>query len=100
MTTKAERRLQAQLAVHTSWAGTSDPAQRTAPARRALLSRFELEVDPHGVLPEDERLRRADHAKRAHFLRLSLQAVKARREARRRNAFTTRTTAATVRAAS
>lgn len=76
----AERRLQARLAAHESWARTSDPTSRTAPARQAFLARFEAEVDPDGVLPVEERRRRAEHARRAYYTRLALASVRARRK--------------------
>ena len=75
----AERSLRARIAVETSWANTSDPTARTAPGRQAFLSRFEREVDPDGTLPELERKRRAEHARRAYFHRLALASAKARR---------------------
>ena len=78
--TPSERSLRARLAVHTSWANTPDPSSRTAPARAAALARFEREVDPEGVLPEVERRRRAEHAKKAYFLRLALASAQARRK--------------------
>lgn len=77
----ADRSLIARLAAHESWARTPDPAARTAPARRALLDRFEREVDPDGVLSPTERARRAGHARKAYFTRLALQSAKARRKA-------------------
>lgn len=73
------RTLAAQIAAHESWAHTSDRSARTAPARAALMARFEAEVDPAGTLPPDERARRAEHARKAYFLRLSLKSAKARR---------------------
>ncbi len=78
----ADRSLIARLAAHESWARTADPSARPEPARRALLDRFEREVDPDGVLPPDERARRAAHARSAYFSRLSLSAAKARRARR------------------
>jgi len=69
------------MAVHDSWARTADPAARTAPARAAAESRFEREVDPDGVLPPEERRRRAEHARKAHYLRMALASAKARRKA-------------------
>ncbi len=77
----ADRSLIARLAAHESWARTADPTARTAPARRALLDRFEREVDPDGVLSPTERARRAGHARKAYFIRLALQSAKARRKA-------------------
>jgi hypothetical protein len=75
----AERALRARLAAHSLHASVSDPAAHTAPARRAFLDRFEREVDPEGVLPLQERQRRAEHARKAYFLRLALASAKARR---------------------
>jgi hypothetical protein len=77
--TPSERSLRARLAVHTSWARTSDRSARTAPARRAALQRFESQVDPDGVLPLAERAQRAEQAMRAHMARLALRSVQARR---------------------
>lgn len=76
----ADRSLIARLAAHESWARTADPSARTATARRALLDRFERQVDPDGVLPPAERARRAGHARKACFARLALQSAQARRK--------------------
>jgi hypothetical protein len=75
----AERTLRAKIAAHARWAAEPDRSAATAPARRALDERFEREVDPDGVLPPEERAVRADAARKAHFLRMSLQSAKARR---------------------
>lgn len=74
-----ERRISAQIAAHESWARTSDRTARTANARAALLARFEREVDPDGTLPPHERSARAENARKAYFLRLSLKSARARR---------------------
>lgn len=73
-----QRRLRAQLAAHASWAKTPDPEQRTTAARQAFNDRFEREVDPDGVLPEAERARRAEHARKSYYKALALRSVKAR----------------------
>ena len=78
----SERTLRARLAAAESWARTADPSERTAPARAAFLGKFERQVDPNGELTPEERARRAEHAKRAHFLRLALRSAKARRKGR------------------
>lgn len=75
----SERKLRAQLAAHTSWAGTSDRTARTAAGRRAFLNTFEQQVDPDGVLEPAERARRAESARKAHFTRLALRSAQARR---------------------
>ena len=78
--TPSERSLRARLAVHMSWAHTSDRSARTAPARRAALQRFERQVDPDGTLAPAERAQRAEQAMRAHMPRLALLSVQARRK--------------------
>lgn len=75
----AERHLRARLAAHESWAQCEDRTERTAPARKAMLDKFEQQVDPDGRLPSDERARRAESARKAHFTRLALASAKARR---------------------
>ncbi|MCB2177573.1 MAG: hypothetical protein KQH57_17325 [Actinomycetales bacterium] len=80
--TSNERRLSAQIAAHTSWALTPDRSARTAPARAALMATFERQVDPDGILSPDERARRAEHARKAHFQRLALKSARARRKSK------------------
>ncbi len=55
------------------------PHETTKAARHAFLSKFLDEVDPERVLPEDERLRRAQAARQAYFAKLALKSVQARR---------------------
>lgn len=76
--TPEQRSLRARLAAHTMHA-THDSRTTSAPGRQAFLARFEREVDPEGVLPEAERLRRAEHQRKAYFARLALASAKARR---------------------
>ncbi len=75
-----DRSLIARLAAHESRANPADPSTRTAPARRALLDRFERQVDPDGVLSPEERARRAGHARKAYFTRLALRSAQTRRK--------------------
>ena len=56
-----------------------DPRETTRAARRAFLGKFEVAVDPDGVLPPAERARRAEAAKKLHFTRLALRSLKTRR---------------------
>lgn len=71
----------ARIAAHDSWARTDDRAARTAPARKALLDRFEQQVDPEGLLTPAERTIRAGHARKAYFARLALKSAQSRRRA-------------------
>ena len=59
-----------------------DPRETTASARAAFLRGFEKQVDPDGVLPADERRRRALYARRAHFAKLALASARARSKGR------------------
>jgi hypothetical protein len=59
-----------------------DSEKVSRPGRQAFLARFEREVDPDGVLPEAERHRRAEHAKRAHMTPLALRSAQTRRARR------------------
>jgi hypothetical protein len=77
--TPTERSLRAQIAAHESWAHTEDRSARTANARKALLDKFESQVDPNNELSPSERAKRAEHARKAHFKRLALKSARARR---------------------
>lgn len=74
----SQRRLRARLAALAMHA-RNDGRQVTANARKAFLDRFEHQVDPDGVLPDAERRRRAEYAKRAHMTRLALRSAQTRR---------------------
>jgi hypothetical protein len=81
---RSRRVLQARMAAHALHARITDPAAHTAPARTAFLSRFEREVDPEGLLTPQERARRAEHAKKAYFLRLAAASSAARSKKRQK----------------
>lgn len=49
------------------------------PAHRGFFARFERQVDPEGVLPPEERAKRAERARRAHMLTLAAKSAAARR---------------------
>ena len=76
MLSPTEWALRARAAAHALHAqgGTSTKA-----GTRAFLARFEKQVDPDGVLPVDERTRRARHALKSHMSVLALKASRARR---------------------
>ena len=68
------RSLISQIGAHESWAATKDRTARTEPGRRALEERFLAEADGD---PQ-----RAAHLRKAHFQRLALKSVQARRRQR------------------
>jgi hypothetical protein len=80
--TPAQRSLRARLAAHAKHA-KYDSREQTEAARKGFADRFINEVDPDRVLPEKERLRRAEHKMREHMTRLSLMSSQARRTRRR-----------------
>lgn len=57
-----------------------DTRETTKSARAAFVASFEHQVDPNRVLPEAERVRRAEAARRAHFARLAQRSAEARRK--------------------
>lgn len=82
--TPAQRSLRGRLGayvVHSRY----DSRELTKPARAAFESKFERDVDPDGVLPIEERLRRAEMARKAHFLRLAIKSAEVRRRKRERS---------------
>lgn len=78
--TPEDRQMHARIAAHHRWAHEPDRRAATAPARRAALERFERQVDPDGVLPPDERARRATSARKAYFIQLARKSALVRRE--------------------
>jgi hypothetical protein len=74
-----QRSLRASIAAHTAWAGDRDRKATGRIANAGLRAKFEREVRAKWPdLPEEEILRRADHAFKAHMLQLSFKASKAR----------------------
>ncbi len=76
--TPSQRSLRAKIAAHAKWA-SHDPVKGTAKARAKFLEGFIDRVDPDRVLPEPERLRRAESARSEHFARLAYKSATARR---------------------
>ena len=63
-----------------------DARETTRRARESFLSRFLDEVDPERILPEPERLRRAQAARKAYFAKLALKSARSRSRKRRTSA--------------
>ena len=80
MDTPAARSLRARIAAHAQHA---QGRTNTGPATKAASDRFEVQVDPGGVLDPKERARRAAHARKAHMLALALKSAEARRKGER-----------------
>jgi hypothetical protein len=72
-----QARAAGRLGAHIRWSRENDRTAATAPARRGFLRKFELEVDPDGILSPQERAFRAEHAMKAHMARLSQMRGKA-----------------------
>lgn len=72
--TPEERRARAKLAAHARWA-KHDRHKHAAKMRAVLEQRFIDEVDPDRVLPEAERQRRAESARKAYFARMAFESL-------------------------
>jgi hypothetical protein len=72
---QAERTLRARLGAYSQHA-QHDPKLTTVRAREVFNQRFIDEVDPDRLLPESERLRRAEAARRAYFSRIRLKGLR------------------------
>ena len=79
--TRAERSLRARAAAYRLHS-LYDSRQLTANARAAFEQRFARQVDPDGVLPEAERQRRAECARKAYYSALAAKSARARRNRR------------------
>ncbi len=56
-----------------------DSREMTANARATFRASFEAAVDPEGILSPEERARRADQLRKAHFAKLAYLSAEARR---------------------
>ena len=72
--------LRGRIGAYSRWAATDDRVAATAPARKAINSRFEKLVDPESTLTPRERSLRAEWARKAYFTRLAYLSAKARRK--------------------
>lgn len=81
MLTPQERSLRAKIGAHALHAA-HDPSETTSKAREAFRSKFERQVDPEGILIPEERQRRAEHARKAYFAKLSFISARVRRQRR------------------
>jgi hypothetical protein len=75
--TPEQRSIRGAIAANARWS-REDPAANAARGQAGLIEKFRREVDPDGTLPEAERERRAECARKAHFQRLALASSKAR----------------------
>lgn len=76
--TPAERSAAARRAALTRWAMTPDRSAATAKARRASLARFEDQVDPDGLLTAEQRAQGAARLRRAHMIGMALESSRRR----------------------
>ncbi|WP_026454834.1 hypothetical protein [Saccharomonospora iraqiensis] len=73
--TPEQRSTRARLAAYSMHA---QGKTNTKAAQDALQQRFLDEVDPDRVLPEAERLKRAEYARKLYYTRLAYKAARAR----------------------
>ncbi|ASU81386.1 hypothetical protein CDO52_00300 [Nocardiopsis gilva YIM 90087] len=72
----------ARRAAHISWARTPIRAERLAAANTAREASYERDVDPDGVMSEEDRRKAARNDRTAFYLELSRLGVEARRRKR------------------
>lgn len=77
-TTESDRSLAGRIGAHSMHA-RNNSRETSRPGREAFLGSFELAADPEGTLDPQERARRAEHLKKAHFTRMALASAKKRR---------------------
>jgi hypothetical protein len=75
--TPTQRSQRARIAALTRWSREA-PAVNAARGQAGLMAKFVDQVDPGRQLPEAERQRRAEAARRAHMQRLAFRSAKAR----------------------
>lgn len=80
--TAAERQAWASVAANERWAREKDRSAATEAARAAFIQKFYDQVDPDGVLPPEERHKRAEAARRAHYARIRAKGLAAKRRIR------------------
>lgn len=69
-----------QLAAHVSWAQTEDRTARTAPARRGFRDKITRQIrEQFPNLNDAEVEVRAEHARKAHYLRMAARSAEVRR---------------------
>lgn len=73
-----DRSTNARIAAH-ALHSQRDSRELTQAARDAFLAKFEALVDPTGELDPEERRRRAEHARSAHFARMGKKSGESRR---------------------
>lgn len=75
----SERVLIARIAAHTRWASEPDRVGATKRARAAFEDRWTRQVDPDGLMDEQTRLKAAENARKAFYIRLGRASAAARR---------------------
>ena len=71
-----------RIAANSRWS-KEDPTAQGILMRAGLEAKFLREVDPDNLLPEAERHRRAESARKAYYQRLALTSAKARKARRK-----------------
>jgi hypothetical protein len=74
----AQRHLRSVLAATRDWADPENVTARAATLDRITRDQFDRQVDPEGVLRPEERAKRANNARSAHFALLALRSSQAR----------------------
>lgn len=77
MLSSAQRSTRARIAAHTLHAkGLTNTAPARAKATQSLNEKLLHSIDPDNLLPDAERAKRLEHARKAYFGRLALKRSK------------------------
>lgn len=78
--TPEQRSQRARLAALTRWS-REDPTAAVHKMQNGIQAKYERQVDPEGVLPDAERMRRADAARKADLAARSFRSSRTRKTA-------------------
>lgn len=78
--TPEQRAIRARMAALARWS-REDPKAHIAMMNKKFKDRFEKQVDPEGALPDEERRRRAESARKLFYQQLAYRSSRARSKA-------------------
>lgn len=80
--TTSEHAINGRIGIRTRLAATTkaERKRQAATGQAGLLARFEREVDPEGLMSDEDRAYAAEEARRAHMGRLAKASAAARRK--------------------
>lgn len=83
--TPSQMSQRARIAAYSRLANSTEEERRAMSerGRKSFMARFDDQVDPDRVLPEAERQKRAEYARKAYFARLAFKSAQTRAKKKR-----------------